>query len=288
MQQRIGIARAMLHRPRRPTDGRAVQPSRRGHRARGCASQVQQLWQATGATVLFVTHDVMEAVLLSNRVLMMRPGGVLHADIPVDLPYPRNQTDPAVGAQAGRDHRDLRGDGTRLGRGVTRHFTGRIRLTRDAEQWAFDRVVKETGKAFHFQGDGRGRLPPSVRAHDMISKHVGQARPALERSPTEEQAAGHPDRPRALLRGGDGLRRRPAPDLRDQPREAVPARVVDHCLRRGARAGAVHDRAPRHPVGRGPDGGTPTSTCCRAPRTAPCIVFIPGCDMTKEMYPHPL
>ena len=46
--------------------------------------------------MLFVTHDVMEAVLLSNRVLMMRPGGELHADIPIDLPYPRNQTDPAV------------------------------------------------------------------------------------------------------------------------------------------------------------------------------------------------
>ena len=95
MQQRIGIARAMCIDP-----GVLLMDEPFSHldavTARGLREQVQQLWQATGATVLFVTHDVMEAVLLSNRVLMMRPGGVLHADIPVDLPYPRNQTDPAV------------------------------------------------------------------------------------------------------------------------------------------------------------------------------------------------
>jgi NitT/TauT family transport system ATP-binding protein len=95
MQQRVGIARAMCIDP-----GVLLMDEPFSHldavTARGLREQVQELWEATGATVLFVTHDVMEAVLLSNRVLMMRPGGVLHADIPVDLPYPRNQTDPAV------------------------------------------------------------------------------------------------------------------------------------------------------------------------------------------------
>ena len=50
---------------------------------------------------------------------------------------------------------------------------GRIRLRRDGQQWEFDRVVKETGRVFHFQPSGRGGLPPSVRMHAMISKHVG-------------------------------------------------------------------------------------------------------------------
>jgi len=48
---------------------------------------------ATGSTVLMVTHDVDEAVLLSDRVVMMtngpaaRIGGVLD----IDLPRPRNR-----------------------------------------------------------------------------------------------------------------------------------------------------------------------------------------------------
>ena len=49
---------------------------------------------------------------------------------------------------------------------------GRARLARDSQQWMLDYLVQETGKVFHFQGDGRGRLPRSVRSHDMISKEV--------------------------------------------------------------------------------------------------------------------
>ncbi len=98
MQQRVGIARALSIDP-----GVLLMDEPFSHldavTARSLRDQVQQLWQTTGATVLFVTHDVLEAVLLSNRVLMMRPGGVLHRDIPIDLPYPRQQTDPAVASK---------------------------------------------------------------------------------------------------------------------------------------------------------------------------------------------
>ncbi len=44
-----------------------------------------------GWTVVFVTHNVFEAVFLSSRILVMsqRPGRIV-ADVPVDLPYPRH------------------------------------------------------------------------------------------------------------------------------------------------------------------------------------------------------
>lgn len=35
-----------------------------------------------------------------------------------------------------------------------------------------DYLVQETGKVFHFQGEGRGILYRGVRSHDMISKHI--------------------------------------------------------------------------------------------------------------------
>jgi NitT/TauT family transport system ATP-binding protein len=46
--------------------------------------------------VLFVTHDVREAVELSTRVIMMAPGGRIFADIEIDLPYPRKASDRSV------------------------------------------------------------------------------------------------------------------------------------------------------------------------------------------------
>jgi NitT/TauT family transport system ATP-binding protein len=95
MQQRVGIARALSISP-----DLLLMDEPFSHldaiSARALRGELQSLWQKTGTGVLFVTHDVMEAVLLSTRVLMMSSRGVIYRDIAIDLPYPRQQTDPEV------------------------------------------------------------------------------------------------------------------------------------------------------------------------------------------------
>ena len=66
---------------------------------------------------------------------------------------------------------------------------GRPHRKRDEQKWFFDWMIKETGKVFHFQPDGRGRFPRSVRSHDTISKHMGLSARRLERLAQAE--AGH-------------------------------------------------------------------------------------------------
>ncbi len=57
----------------------------------GLCWRLLDVWEKHRKTVMFVTHSAFEAVLLSDRVLVMtsRPGHI-HADIAIDLPRPRN------------------------------------------------------------------------------------------------------------------------------------------------------------------------------------------------------
>ena len=52
--------------------------------------ELQQIWDKSRKTVLFVTHDIDEAIYLADRVIVFtaRPGRI-KADIPIDLPRPR-------------------------------------------------------------------------------------------------------------------------------------------------------------------------------------------------------
>lgn len=51
---------------------------------------VQKLWMDMGRTVVFVTHNITEAILLADRVVVLspRPGRIAHI-FPIDLPRPR-------------------------------------------------------------------------------------------------------------------------------------------------------------------------------------------------------
>jgi NitT/TauT family transport system ATP-binding protein len=58
---------------------------------------MQNLWQRTGKTVLFVTHDVDEAMMLGTRVIVVKNGGIAE-DRAIDLPMPRSDDDVATEA----------------------------------------------------------------------------------------------------------------------------------------------------------------------------------------------
>ena len=53
--------------------------------------ELSRLWGELGRTAFMITHDIDEAILLGDRVIVMSPRpGQIEADIPVDLPRPRS------------------------------------------------------------------------------------------------------------------------------------------------------------------------------------------------------
>jgi len=91
MQQRVQIARALASRP----DALLMDEPFGALDALTKADledQLLEIFAATGTTVVFVTHDIEEAVYLSDRVLVLdgTPAQIV-ADIPIESPRPRTQ-----------------------------------------------------------------------------------------------------------------------------------------------------------------------------------------------------
>jgi NitT/TauT family transport system ATP-binding protein len=95
MRQRLQIARALAVEPAvllmdEPFAALDALTRRRMH------AVLLEIWQRTGKTIVFVTHDIAEAIALGDRIGMMSvgPNSRITKTIALDLPRPRNLADP--------------------------------------------------------------------------------------------------------------------------------------------------------------------------------------------------
>ncbi|OYO03471.1 ABC transporter ATP-binding protein [Enemella evansiae] len=70
-------------------------------------TELLELWQESRATVVFVTHDIEEALVLGDRVVVLGPLGRILRDVRVPLPRPRDLDDVRVDPAFLELHKDL-------------------------------------------------------------------------------------------------------------------------------------------------------------------------------------
>jgi ABC-type nitrate/sulfonate/bicarbonate transport system ATPase subunit len=92
MQQRTALARALANEPKIMLLDEPFGALDNQTRAL-MQEMLLAIWEAEKKTVLFVTHDIEEAIFMANRVVVMsaRPGRI-KAELAVELPHPRHYT----------------------------------------------------------------------------------------------------------------------------------------------------------------------------------------------------
>lgn len=96
MAQRAALARALINQPRLLLLDEPLGKLDSLTRIR-MQRELVDLWQEQRFSALMVTHDVEEALLMANRVIIFsaRPAAIIDV-IDVDLPYPRRRDDPRL------------------------------------------------------------------------------------------------------------------------------------------------------------------------------------------------
>lgn len=92
MKQRVGIARALAMEPKVLLLDEPFGALDALTRA-GLQDELMNIMKKSGCTAIMVTHDVDEAVLLSDKIVMMTngPAAGIGEILPVELPRPRNR-----------------------------------------------------------------------------------------------------------------------------------------------------------------------------------------------------
>jgi NitT/TauT family transport system ATP-binding protein len=97
MRQRVAVARALVVEPKvllMDEPFAAVDAMTR----QTLQDDLLRLWQETGVSVLFVTHNIDEAIFLAQRVVVMAPHpGTIVSDQKIDAAYPRDRGSKAFG-----------------------------------------------------------------------------------------------------------------------------------------------------------------------------------------------
>ena len=90
MQQRVALARALAYQPKILLLDEPFGSLDAGTR-RDLEIEVQKLWTQLNITIVLVTHDIDEAIFLSNRVLVMngKPAQISE-EMPIELAFPRD------------------------------------------------------------------------------------------------------------------------------------------------------------------------------------------------------
>jgi ABC-type nitrate/sulfonate/bicarbonate transport system ATPase subunit len=109
MQRRAALARALLAKPDLLLLDEPL-ISLDSTRAERLRARLVAFWQAEKPTIVMVTHDFVEAIELSTRVIALAPeSGRVALDRPIPLHHPRRMSDPAEAALLG-ELRDLARD----------------------------------------------------------------------------------------------------------------------------------------------------------------------------------
>lgn len=89
MKQRVAIARALGVKPAVLLMDEPFGSLDAITRA-GLQTELLRIWQETGVTIIFVTHNIEEALLLADRIMVLAHGGIMQAVVKNPLPRPRS------------------------------------------------------------------------------------------------------------------------------------------------------------------------------------------------------